>query len=724
VGSRRAAPGGKAVPCDEPRVAGVAQSRENPAVFARAKASATRSGKRAAASFGEGALDKVEAGRWAGGADASSLTKAMDDTEVGFMVGLHVTDPSARARSASRALVVMSLWFGILAGLLEVGTALAQDALDPKVTVEDIRTNRHWIWMVPLSNAALFGALGLLLGLASRTRLGRFWRFAPYALGTLAWLTALVGIRGLHPAAVLVLAGGLGTQTGRYLVAREAQFARSVRISLPYLALAVLGLICLHGAWVGLRENRARTIRPGAASAAKNVLLLVMDNVRADHLSLYGYPRDTTPNLERWARSGVCFGRARATAPWTLPSHASMLTGRWPHELSTTVERPLDATYPTLAEFLERHGYATAGFVANTYYCNAIYGLDRGFARYEDFYDNLAVTPLEILRSSHLGKRLVELAGAPIATPGGTASRKTAAMINRDALSWIDAQRREGRPFFAFLNYYDAHGPLEPPAGYRRQFGLSTRESSYRVATLRGLRQIGRPGAARVPGETRSDEQLSREGAQLLEDSYDDCIAYLDSEIARLLEALDRRGVLEDTLVVVTSDHGEHFGDRGLFGHGHSLYGELLDVPLLVLPPGAPPETSNVPAPVSLRNLPATIVDVLGLTKSSPFPGLTLGRFWDADRSHDRLAAAAHPPLSEVEHQTKFAPSAHIPASVGPLWSVVVEDLVYIRRGDGHEELYDSGADPDERNNLATHPAARPRLERLRETLDRVADLE
>ena len=120
-----------------------------------------------------------------------------------------------------------------------------------------------------------------------------------------------------------------------------------------------------------------------------------MDNVRSDDLSLYGYGRDTTPNLTRLAGRAIKFDQARSSAYWTLPSHASMLTGRWPHELSVTVDRPLDTAFPTMAEFLAKQGYVTAGFVGNTFYCNSWYGLDRGFSHYEDFYDNRVVWIIE-----------------------------------------------------------------------------------------------------------------------------------------------------------------------------------------------------------------------------------------------------------------------------------------------------------------------------------------
>ena len=110
----------------------------------------------------------------------------------------------------------------------------------------------------------------------------------------------------------------------------------------------------------------------------------MLDTVRAESLSLYGYNRETSPRLKEFAGRGVRFDQARTAAAWTLPSHASMFTGRWPYELSTRPDRPLDDTFPTLAEFLRDHGYATAGFAANTYFCSLWYGLGRGFMHYED----------------------------------------------------------------------------------------------------------------------------------------------------------------------------------------------------------------------------------------------------------------------------------------------------------------------------------------------------
>ena len=150
----------------------------------------------------------------------------------------------------------------------------------------------------------------------------------------------------------------------------------------------MLGFVILLAGFVfvGDRLKQAREAgRPLPPANSPNVLLIVLDTVRADHLSLYGYERPTTPVLERLAKRGIRFDEARATAPWTLPSHASMFTGRWPHELGEKWMTPLRGNFPTLAEYLGDHGYATAGFVANVGYCSQETGLARGFTHYEDY---------------------------------------------------------------------------------------------------------------------------------------------------------------------------------------------------------------------------------------------------------------------------------------------------------------------------------------------------
>jgi arylsulfatase A-like enzyme len=628
--------------------------------------------------------------------------------------GIQFPEVANRVEAGPVGVLLMSLWFGLIAGMLELGALAAQDVISGEVTVQSIRTNRHYAWMIPASDASIFTAVGLPLALVAWRWPGFAARWMPALLAFPAGVAPLLAVRGFYPIAAVGLAMGIASLVARSSRLRGARTHRLMKASLPIL----IGVVALLAAFKGGRPLPDRdTSVARAPDNSPNVLLIVMDTVRADHLSLYGYDRETTPNLKRWAGRGIRFDKARSTAPWTLPSHASMFTGLWAHQLSVGVSSPLDDTEPTLAEYLGDRGYSTAGFVANTYYCNAWYGIDRGFDRYEDFYENDVVSPVEILQSSTLGRRIAKKAGIKLATPGSKNSRKSAAQINRDALAWI--AERPGRPFFAFLNYYDAHGPYEPPDNYRRRF-TKTVDSEIRQASF----ATAPDAPTKQPVHDRplaKEEELKHEGYEpgaMDVDSYDECIAYLDGQIGRLLDDLDRQGILDNTLVIVTSDHGEHFGERGLRGHGHSLYRPLIDVPLLIIPPSHGPRGLRVGDLVSLRDIPATVVDLLGVGDRSSFPGQTLARCWATGHDPDR--ALVDPPLSEVEHQKKFSPSPLIPASLGPLWSLANEGMTYIRESDGDELLYDIEKDPLEVKNLAESADFRPILERFRKTLKRL----
>ncbi|MEJ7638331.1 MAG: sulfatase [Singulisphaera sp.] len=515
----------------------------------------------------------------------------------------------------------MALWFGAVTGLLELALVLLHKRIFNTLTLETLRRNRHFVWMIPASNLLIFASLGLLIALAARLRPRQTSRLAFYPLGFGASLALLLLIPRLDPLAYILLAGGVTCWAARRFEPLAPGFRRVVRRSLPVLLIAVGTLIGLDYRHVASAERRALASLPAAQPGSPNVLVIVLDTVRADHLSPYGYHRDTSPNLARLAARGVRFEQARSTAPWTLPSHASMFTGRWPHELSARTGHPLDATYPTLAEILSRKGYAAASFVANTHNCNAWYGLDRGFARYEDFYRNTEVSTIEILFNSSLGRRLVKSgAGQRILRflRGGRpyTARKDASMINRDALSWLSG--REGRPFFVFLNYYDAHGPYVPPEG-----------------TL--------PRFARESGQGDSHARVV--------DGYDNCIASLDDQIGRLFAELEGRGQLANTLVILTSDHGENFNEHQLYGHGKSLYRPELHVPLMVLMPGRVPPGRVVREPVSLRDLPATVASLLGPTSVSRFPGSSWARYWEPTR---RGPAEGRSALAEVDRQEEL----------------------------------------------------------------------
>lgn len=604
--------------------------------------------------------------------------------------------------------LVVAMWAGLLAGLVEVGVFAAR----AEIMQHGLwRNSPHLVWMIPLACFVLFGLAGLTLVTFIRPipRIGR-----PLAAGllcTLALMTPLLAVPGIRAVSCLILAAGLSCWVVPAIKAHPKRFRSLVRWSLPALGVVILTLVG-HTFGRDWARGQAAAGSSSIPSEAPNVLLIVLDTVRADATSLNGSERDTTPNLAAFAERGARFERAIASSSWTLPSHASLFTGRWSWELNVGPDRALDDRYPTLAEYLGGKGYATAGFVANSTFCTAEYGLSRGFGHYEDF----VLSPLEALRASSLGwllsRRLMPIADRLATATREEAShplewrthRKTAEEINRNALRWIEKQ--PGRPFFVFLNYIDAHDPYLVPDGAQRPF-------SGRPSTLAERREL-RDWIAEVPRE-RSPEHL-----QLARDAYDDCLAYLDGQIGALLDDLKRLGRLDNTVVVITSDHGEHFGERErdgfpLAGHRLTVYQPEVHVPLAIVAPGRVEVGTVVAEAVSLRDLPATLIDLLDFADDSPFPG----------RSVLQAPDEAEGPMDRGPVLAEFSPNEARPVTIryqtgapGLARAIVTEEMSYHRLDDGREELYDLRTDPLETRNLADDPAHEERLSDLRAAFD------
>jgi arylsulfatase A-like enzyme len=450
----------------------------------------------------------------------------------------------------------------------------------------------------------------------------------------------------LHWVAHLLLATGVAVQVSRIAGRSGAPLARLVRRTAPALLVVLLGLALVFPPARGWYERRAAAGLPAAPAGAPNVLLIIWDTVRAQSLGLYGYSRATTPLLERRAATGVVFDMAQSTAPWTAASHGSMFTGRLTQEMSIGWRTPLDRSDSTLAEALRRRGYRTGGFTANLIATTRESGLARGFGHYEDF-----VLSRELfLHSTLVGQRIKRwrpLGGGPLRFY----DHKRAAQVTDAVLAWNGEQRDQ--PYFAFLNYFDAHDPYFAPPDWRERFPTGDR----------------------------------------LQNKYDAAIQLLDAELERLLVELGRRGQLQNTIVILTADHGELFGEHGLHQHGNSLYQPLLHVPLVVW--GAPglPAGTRIPMPVSLRDLPATVLAMVAPGASSPFPGASLSRAWEAaPQTGDTLVSGAPRGIGTPPHE---------PVTRGNMSSLVAGTMQYILNGDGVEELYDLGADPAQLTNLA-----------------------
>jgi len=585
-----------------------------------------------------------------------------------------------------RAFVWYAAFWGVFGGLAEA----------------TFRGVRQWItaepatgfyqqlfWMAPVASglaAVLVAGMISVLARAGETKVGVWKATVLFAFFAVYGVVQSRGIP-LYPAAEVIASLGLATVAARLAEGHADALERGILRGRRYLA-GVLGALAVFAflSLPSIREIRARRGRAAAAGDLPNILLIILDTVRASNLSLYGYHRTTTPRIDEWAASGTVFDLAVATSPWTLPTHATIFTGRYNDQLRTSSLRPLDGRFPTLAEVLAEHGYATAGFVANLVFTTETSGLQRGFERYEAH----PLTVGGLVESAWLSRMLLRRV-RPWA--GGLLDwgSKPAREVGSEFLQWVTKER--GRPFFAFLNFFDAHEPY-PLTPFTAALGPSANESWDDFSA--GWR-------------SGSDDRPFAEQMRPWLNQYDGALAYLDEEVGAILDTLAARGILQHTLVVLASDHGESFGEHGLISHRNSLYLDQLHVPLVISYPGVVPSDRRIARDVSVRDVAATVLDLVGLGTQSPIPGHSLAGLWATDTA----AVGISPRLAELELEAgNDMPWA--PVSRGDMEGLIEGSWHYIRNGDGVEELYDVHADPDEVHDVAGLPGSAGVLARLR----------
>lgn len=571
----------------------------------------------------------------------------------------------------------VALFLGLSAGLVEVALLGIAKFVLHRYPIE---RGMHAAWAVPVSLTLLLVAVAVPFAVLDRGRRSTFVRSA--AMGALAYVAAfdllLLGTR-LHWLARVILAVGLATSFIRISSKNPARSARWLRYGTRALAAVVLGIGVATFGLLHLQEIRREASLPASSTSAPNVLLLILDTVRASNMGLYGYSRQTTPELTRLASRGVVFDRALSASSWTLPSHGSIFTGRWAAELSTNWHSPLDKRDSTLAEVLARRGYRTAGFMANIRFANVESGLARGFVHYEDYQLTIGAITLSSAVGRYIGfhKGLSALLHRRVSRV--SVGRKTASKLRQDIERWL--RTHPDRPFFVVANFFDAHTPYAPLPPYDtlftgRRLGWEEREH------------------ARYPRYLPPPPILRNEEAM-----YDGAIASIDAEIGRLLAYLDTSGALGNTIVIVTADHGEEFGEHGIMDHGNTLYLPSLHVPLVIVAPRSVPAATRVAQWISLRDLAATIVDLAGAPPS--MPGRTLARYWNAGASSDTLFA-------EVRHASGLP--ANFPVSRGDVESALAGDWQLINTGTQEHELFDLATDSLEmrdRSRDAPIPLAR-----------------
>jgi arylsulfatase A-like enzyme len=373
-----------------------------------------------------------------------------------------------------------------------------------------------------------------------------------------------------------------------------------------------------------------------------NVILISVDTLRADHLGCYGDPRPISPNIDRLAREGVLFANAFSPTAWTLPGHASMLSGLVPRRHGATrADTAIAADVPLLAEILAREGYATAA-VVNAPFMQAKFGFDRGFQRF-DYIPKLEVDQhqravLETLRSNR------------------------------------------GRPFFLFFHYMSVHDPYVPEGRFNRFVGRY--EQPVRVDG-RHLLKLWR-------AMDRGERTLNEAEARFLDDLYSGGVLSLDARIGELLDLLEAQGLAGCTLVVLTADHGEEFMEHGSIVHTKTLYDEVLAVPLVMRGPGIPAGL-RVRSMAALVDIVPTLLGLVGLDPPSGLDGVHLASYWREDSDPERW----------LEIETSWIDGTRAKRGIRTPTRKLILDV-----DTGAKEFYDLLADPQEARNLYPHPAA------------------
>jgi arylsulfatase A-like enzyme len=422
------------------------------------------------------------------------------------------------------------------------------------------------------------------------------------------------------------------------------------------------------------------------AAGRPNIILITLDAATADHFSCYGYSRGTTPNLDRLAKRGVQFDNAIAPSSWTIPSFATMFTGLLPHQHGANALSPLPERFPTLAMALKSAGYQTAGFNANRAYGQASQGIARGFDRYEAGGENLRQNLVQTL----IGRAFVKFVYIRFYRPD-RAERENAEEINRQVFRWFSQQTR--RPYFLFINYYDVHDPYLAPRPFAKRFGELPAWVEQQIFSK--IQERG------------GDTLTSAERASIVA-GYDNGLAYTDSQIEALMEFLAKSPDWSNTVVIVTADHGETFGEHGLYSHGRKLWRELVHVPLIIFGPGVP-AGKHVQSVVGTQRLYATI---LGLAEGSK----------DKEGAPARSSLQNYWSGQQDSLPTPTAVVSELDASMNPRLlnsyiSVTTPQWHWILDGHGHTQLFDWLRDPQEQTDLAGSPQASAVVETLERSL-------
>jgi arylsulfatase A-like enzyme len=601
----------------------------------------------------------------------------------------------APAPATALLLLLAGLGWGIATGLVEAFGLLVFQRLNWARWGPTMHVSPEIFWISPAVDVLFFLLLALpcslLMRFVPRLPAGRILVFLLSFLSVYDWLTLT---NRLYHGACLLLAFGAAVAFSRWFGRREGACWQCCRKITPWLVAAwALAFIAIQGGQRAGERAAVAHLTP-AAPDTPNVLVVVIDTLRADHVSGSGYARPTTPNLDRLAQQGVWFENAISTSSWSLPSHVSLVTGRglFEHGVGNVQPQPWPGWgsaglggYRTLGEALQQKGYRTGAFSANRTYFSRDLGFGRSFIHFEDYFHSPAdmfvrtlygreFARIYLKRSDHsLVKRTLRRLGwtslldqdaeGSGSYGGAFGVRKRADVVNQEALDWIGRDRQ--RPFFAFLNYFDVHDPYGGPRSYPKPSW---------------------------PQQSNLD-------------AYDNGVKYVDDSLQALMEELNRRGLGNHTLVVVTSDHGESLGQHHLETHGRALYWELIHVPLVIYFPGHVPAGMKIARPVSNAAVAATVLNLVG-GDDAGFPGPALSALWNKPAGQTPWPD----PISELAHNRypgkadREADQLLPTAASGAMRSIVSASWQLISHDKFGDQLYDWRRDPGESIDLIATP--------------------
>ncbi|MBN1641191.1 MAG: sulfatase [Anaerolineae bacterium] len=480
-----------------------------------------------------------------------------------------------------------------------------------------------------------------------------------------------------------------------------------------------------------------------------DILLIVLDTLRADRLSCYGYPRLTTPHIDAFARRATLYERAISPAQWTIPAHASLFTGEYPSTHQTTqVYDKHSPDYPTLAEMLAGEGYHTVGFCNNVLLGVVSNDLDRGFHEFYNYGGSMPNRPpVREARPGRLGRiaqritqpvrriaapiqdafarndRLLRIAYRPWIIPlwhRFMNSKGDTALSIRDMVGYVRARRRQGvrRPLFAFVNLMETHLPYGPPRRFIRRFAPYYAQDRAARAFLR------RYNLEYYRWLVPLVDPLPADQARVLNDLYDAELAYEDHLLRALFRYLEEPGVRENTMVILTSDHGEGLNHHGLVGHSLFAYDDLLHVPLVIRYPRLYPAGVRVGARVSTRRVFYSALEAAGIGVgaqghgggAASADGVSLARAVDdAGGEKERVYAESFPPATLLALMAHDDPDALERYRCRLARRAVYEGAHKLIAVDGRaDELFDVQRDANELDNrIEAQPQVVAELERL-----------